>query len=258
MKKFLAIFLALMMITTVALVSCKKDTPADDNDDWDNEDPVGDNGSDSGSDSGSGSGSDSGSDSGSGSGSNNTDDTPITNAWIDKNDKVYVGIDGTNLREGPGSGYKVGTKVNSGTELERLQTNGSWDKVKYEGVEYYVVSDLVTTAGKDFVFGADLETPVSLTINEGMQINLRTSPFYTDNEDYTGENLKNGGISGLTADKVTSETPLMKVGVSENGVWFKVTYKDGTYYIKAFLAKDGTISDPTVTPDVGGNVGGIG
>lgn len=255
MKKFLAIFLALMMITTVALVSCKKDTPADDNDDWDNEDPVGDNGSDSGSDSGSGSGSDSGSDSGSGSGSNNTDDTPITNAWIDKNDKVYVGIDGTRLREGPGSGYKVGTNVNSGTELERLQTNGSWDKVKYEGVEYYVDSNLVTTAGKDFAFGADLDAPVNLTINEDKQINLRTSPFVSDADDYLYANV---GKSGLTSKDVTAEKPLTKIGVSENGIWFKVTYDGNTYYIKARLAKDGTIADPTVTPDVGGNVGGIG
>ena len=44
MKKFLAIFLALLMVCTVALVSCKKDEPVnDDGDNWDNEENVNNN-----------------------------------------------------------------------------------------------------------------------------------------------------------------------------------------------------------------------
>lgn len=231
MKKFLAIFLVLMMVCTVVLVSCKKDTNKDDEgDNWDNEgyDNI-DNGSDSSSGSSTGTGT--GTDSGNGGAS--------SPAWIDKNDKVYVGIDNTNLREGPGTGYKAAKRVASGTELIRTGTNGKWDRVKLNDVEYYVDSNLVTADGEDFKFN-NLEDPVNLTLNEGKQLNLRSTPFYSDT--YKDENL---GFSGLKPENVNDETPLLKVAVSANGVWYKVEYNSATYYIKAYLASDGTVTDPS-------------
>ena len=160
-------------------------------------------------------------------------------AWIDKNDKVYVGIDNTNLREGPGTGYKAAKRVASGTELIRTGTNGKWDRVKLNDVEYYVDSNLVTADGEDFKFN-NLEDPVNLTLNEGKQLNLRSTPFYSDT--YKDENL---GFSGLKPENVNDETPLLKVAVSANGVWYKVEYNSATYYIKAYLASDGTVTDPS-------------
>lgn len=239
MKKFLAIFLALMMVCTVALVSCKKDTTDDEGDNWDNE---GYDNIDNSSDSSTGSDSGTGTDTGSGNGASG-------NAWIDKNDTVYTGMAQTNLREGPGSGYKVGKVVAAGTALSRTGTNGSWDKVKYQDVEYYVVSDLVTTDGKDFSFGADLAEPVSLTIKEGCQINLRATPFYS--ESYKDDNVAK---SGLASTSISTEKPLLKVAVSESGEWYKVTYDGGTYYLAASSVSSGYVIDPSAT--VGGNGGG--
>ena len=239
MKKLLAIFLALVTVASISLASCNKKTETPDDDEWDNEDEY--NYSTSAS-------------------TNKADEsdkestdtdkkTTNTGNWIDKNDTVYTGMEKTNLREGPGSSYKIGKEVPMGTAMTRISTNGSWDKVKLNDVEYYVDSDLVTTDGNDFVFEADLETPVSLTINTGYQINLRSTPFYS--EEYAGSNTK---FSGIKPEDITAENPLMKIAVSKSGDWYKVTYKGATCYMSASSVTAGYVADPTVS--TGGSNGG--
>lgn len=240
MKKFLAILLALATVTTISLTACnKKEDPADDGDDWDN-DFYNEN-----KDTSDTSGSSDTADNGENGGAN-------TATWIDKNDTVYVGMNGTQLREGPGKSYKSAKTVDFKTALTRLQTNGTWDKVKLEDVEYYVMSALVSTNINDFEFD-DLASPVNLTINTGKQINLRGTPFVPDTEDNTllQHNVKK---SGLKPENVTAEKPLVKVAVSKSGDYYKVTYDGTTYYIKGKkLVNEGTITDPSVS---GGSTGG--
>ena len=237
MKKFLAIFLALMMILSVSLVACsEKKKPVDDDENWEGEDtynPLG---------------------TGTTAITEDSDDDnngPVSGEWITKSDKVYVGINGTNLREGPGKSYKVGTKVNFGTELTRTGTNGSWDKVTYNNVEYYVDSELVTTDGNDFAFGADLAEPIVLTVVGDNKVNLRTSPFYSD--DFKDENM---GISGFDLTNTSGANSLKKLAVSASGDWYKVsytgttadgkTYTDAIFYLASSSVRAGYVNDPSV------------
>lgn len=251
MKKFLAIFLALMMIMTVALVSCKKnDNTDEDGDNWDNEgyDSIG-SGSESGS--GSGSGSESGSDSGTGAGT-----------WIPKEDSVYVGMNSTALRDGPGSSYGKVATVNSGTALTRKETNGTWDKVVYNDKECYVLHALVASDANDFQFDdLAVENRVNLTIAQGKQVNLRTTPFVADVPSDDKAFTFNVGVSGLgsTANPHDAATnPLVKIGVSKSGNWYKVEYKGNTYYIAKNTVTSGTVVDPSAPAGSGNGGGDIG
>lgn len=251
MKKFLAIFLALIMVLSVCLVACSKKKPStDDENDWEGEDTynalgTGDSSSAVTEDS-------------------DDDNTPSTSGeWIDKSDTVYVGINGTNLREGPGKSYKVGTKVNFGTALTRTGTNGTWDKVTYNGGEYYVDSDLVTTDGNDFSFEADLTDPVVLTVVGDYTVNLRTSPFYS--ADFSDENM---GISGFDLTNTSGTNILKKLAVSKSGDWYKVsytgttadgkTYTDTTFYLAFSSVSAGYVNDPSAPSNPSNGEQGIG
>ncbi len=250
MKKFLAIFLALLMVMTVALVSCKKDETTDEGDDWDNEGYD-----DIGSDSGTGTTPDNGTDT-------TPDDGNGTATWIPKEDTVYVGMNNTVLRDGPGSSYGKITTVNNGTALTRKETNGTWDKVVYNEKECYVLHALVASDANDFAFDDLAEANrVNLTIAQGKQVNLRTTPFVadvpTDDKAYT----YNVGVSGLgSAANVhdAATNPLVKVGVSKNGNWYKVEYKGGTYYIAKNTVTSGTVIDPSAPTGSGSGGGDIG
>ena len=246
MKKLLAFLLVLVMILSVSLVACdnKTNNVEEDDDDWGNGNEVADTNKDN----------------------NNKEDektpsgtTPPTLQWIEKNDKVYVGLDGVNLRTAASiTSSSVVATVSVGTELERLETNGTWDKVLYSGQEVYVLCDLVSTIKTNFeAVNYDEADYVTLTIVGTNGINLRSTPFVP------GGNYKfeNATIQGLTA---ANGGILKKIGVTASGNWYIVTYSgtvgDTTYenevlYMAASNVTDGFVTDPS-RPS--GSVGGIG
>ena len=128
MKKFLAIFLALVTVTTISLTACSKDKGKTD-DDFDDTDPFANqylnNPSVNTGDS---------TDTSNASGNN---DNLHFGAWVTKNDTVYVCHD-TYLRYSTSNGDKSSQVVNFGASLNRIATNGTWDKVSYNDAEYYV------------------------------------------------------------------------------------------------------------------------
>lgn len=206
-----------------------------------------DSGTDS--DTGTDTGADTGPETETGSGSESESGTSV-GTWIEKDDTVYVGMTSVALREGPGSSYGKITSVNSGTALERKETNGTWDKVIYDGTECYVMHALVSTDAKDFQF--DLlatEDRVALTIAQGKQINLRTTPFIADVPSDDMAYTANVGISGLGSTSTPHDAaanPLIKVGVSKNGNWYQVEYKGNTYFITKYIVTTGAVIDPSV------------
>ena len=248
MKKTLALLLALLMITTISLAACKKDkTPsglADEDDDNFNAittDAESESESESGSDS----------------------KKPASTDWVDKNDVVYAGVDRLNLRTSASasSSSNIAKKVDSGTKLNRISSNGIWSKVTLEGdtTEYYVSNDWLASNGGDFSFTAC--TPVDLTINESEYLlTFFESPFESDDNDLYFENTV--CASGFKKENVKGEYSLKKIGTSATGSWIKVTFvgtieisannkktfsadEPGTLYIKLSAVSRGVVTDPT-------------
>lgn len=179
------------------------------------------------------------------------DPTTQTGTWVERNDEtVYVGMDGVNLRTGPATSYSSAFKVNAGQQLTRKATNGAWDKVVYNDQEYYIASDLVTANGKDFNITAK-DPAGDLTIKDGVTIILRVTPFdpmkgsayYEANIALYGVSAKDGGT-------------LKKIGVSESGDWYQVSYVgtfNGKTYNgteKLYMHKNNVLNGYVVDPDV--------
>ena len=231
MKKFLAIFLALVTVTTISLTACSKDKGKTD-DDFDDTDPFANqylnNPSVNTGDS---------TDTSYASGNN---DNLHFGAWVTKNDTVYVCHD-TYLRYSTSNGDKSSQVVNFGASLTRIATNGTWDKVSYNDAEYYVYSYLVTPNKGDVTFNKIESDNVTSVINNDTtgrnptQMNLRTSPCFD-------EDLDNLGASALTKAMTTAEGVEFKViGINETKTWAKVYFKgkdarnmdiDGEFYCR--------------------------
>ena len=152
MKKTLAILLALIMSASVALVACEntEEPPADDDDDFvidfagadDNdttEKPETDENGETVKPSGNNGSSNSGS-------SNNT-----TTTMTVTNDTVYI-LYNAKIREATRDTAKVLAEVPFGTAVSRKEKNSKWSKVTYNGVEGYIMNDLVTTNADTITF----------------------------------------------------------------------------------------------------------
>ncbi|MBQ9086655.1 MAG: hypothetical protein IJY47_05660 [Clostridia bacterium] len=252
MKKPLALLLALLMTTTVALAACSKEKDTDSNldDDFDNEynnvqttDVESENESESGTE---------------------TDTKkPVSSDWVDKNDVVYAGVDRLNLRTSASSSNNnnIAKTVDSGTKLNRASSNGTWSKVTLEGSTqvYYVSNAWLSSNAADFSYTAC--TPVALTINDTTNnIIFFESPFESDDSNLYFENAV--CASGFKKENVKGEYTLKKVGTSASGSWIKVEFvgtieinannkktftsdNPGELYVKTRAIERGDISDPT-------------
>lgn len=261
MKKVLALFLALMMVT-VSLAACKKEPSSS---------LLGEEGDDDGyvvkpNNSDTSDTSDT---------SNTTGGGTQTGVWTDTGDTMYAGVDELRLRTSADSGNNVAKKVNMGTKLNRISTNGVWSKVTVEGDtnEYYVSNAWLSSNVGDFNF-TETNPAVALTIgNTDNNILFFESPFEADGDAYY-ENVV--CASGFKVDKVSSTYTLEKIGTSASGNWIKVKFvgtititatntktytpdNPGILYVKMRAITRGDIVDPTYTSNnPGGDVGGHG
>ena len=232
MKKFLAIFLALITASSVALVACsKKDETEneDENENWDNDYNYYYTNTSANTSVGTGL-----------SDNNLNNDTFITGTWVNTNDTVYV-LHPTYLRYSSSKNDTSSIQVNLGDNLTRISTNNIWDKVLYNDAEYYVYSYLTTNNKGDVTFTDITENNVTSVINndttgtKATAVNLRTTPCYD-------EDLNNLGASALTKALTTAEGVIFKVvGINETKTWAKVEFKgkdaenhdiDGTFYVR--------------------------
>jgi len=244
MKKFLAIFLALMMILSVSLVACsEKKKPVDDDENWEGEDtynPLGTGTADTTKDP--------------------DDSTPVVSGgtWTDKNDTVYI-CHPTYLRYSDSNGDKSSIEMKVGDALTRISTNEKWDKVTYNDQTYYVYSYLTTTQKGEVTFTPITPGVTTSIINknpvgtEPTKTNLRTTPCYD-------EDLDNLGASALTK-AMTSNGELVITGINETKTWVRVTFigKDarnmdinGTFYCRPsyleYYQESTTPDSPNVQP----------
>ena len=245
MKKLLAFLLVIVMILSVSLVACakKNNTPDDtDDDDW-----------------GNGGGTTTAAPNGD---ENNGDSNVPTTSWVDKADVVYTGVNNLNLRLEPSANASVvKTVATAGTALNRVATNGTWDKIELgEGdakQTAYVLSAYISQISTNFSFTTlPAENQSTLTIIGDSKVNLRSTPFVPEG-DY---NYSNVAIQEFKAENGT----LTKVAVSASGNWYQVSYVGTigtkTYtgsevlYIASSSIASGYVSDSAAT-DNGGTLG---
>ncbi|MBR4012721.1 MAG: SH3 domain-containing protein [Clostridia bacterium] len=239
MKKTLAIFLALIMILSVALVACKsKTTSSNTNEEEESNEFVLQNKNDTSDTTDT---------------STDTDDKGESTVFVDftSTKKLWVMSD-VNLRSEPkmDSGVnKVG--VEAGTELEASAKNNDWYKITYNGETRYVSVDYVTEnkADTQFIISENEADWFTLTIKASgvstpNKINLRSKPVFADDVTY----------KTVTEEDVTTTNPLTVVGKNESGNWYIVTFKDEVYFLAiTSVTKPVLVGLPS---NSGGNFGG--
>ncbi len=170
-------------------------------------------------------------------------DPPVTDpnefVQITPSEIVYVTTEALNLRTEPSMNGQVVTKLSFGTKLERIAKNeAGWSVVVYEGKQYYLSSDYVTTediTGSSFVA---LDEAVNKTVTADV-LKKRTSPWM----DPTDENVAAYLNKGAT---------VKCVAISPDGHWYRIQDTDGQYYYVGAKYLSGY--NPSVTPPVdGGN-----
>lgn len=224
MKKTLAIILALLMLLSVALVSCgdnPKETEAPTDDFWGNVDDT-DEGEDEGTE---------------------TDDQgnqiSSSDYHTNANGDVYV-LHPVKVREKDKktSNSTVGT-LSFGQKVSRIAMNGTWSKISFSdnGVtkEGYVYNDILTTDAKA-VNVVKLDTPIEVEItglgkdSEGRSIslNVRSTPWNCSASNCKVADYVNINVLANISNKkysVVDGFKVIKLGATEDGKWIRIKYE---------------------------------
>ena len=193
MKKFIALFLVIVMALTCALVACKKTPEPIDDGDIDGEE---------------------GGFNGGGMTTTTTTKKPTGNTasdftWTEdtQGTLVYVITNSLNVRTDTNTdGSTHVFSAHYGDSFQRVKYNEAWTAIKYNDQVYYVSSDYITTDPGYVVFTDDAaETTVYVIADH---LNLRSST--------NRENDNNVVISVSKGDVLT------RVATSANGKWIKV------------------------------------
>ena len=231
MKKLLALFLAILMIASIALVSCKnnKGTTGDSGNNLDTEDDGGlvipDNfgASDS---------TDTGSDTTgtSDNANNNSNNQTPSASFVDVATQfsVYTYVS-TQLRASANMKASEIITVDAATQLTVIAKNETWYKVRCGADEGYVPQDFVTSNKADTEFedfaAEDYKTiQIKGDADNVNKVNIRQYPIVSDY-------LTNAVVKTLTYAE-TSEGQLLMIGKNTSGNWYKVSYDNGVYYLK--------------------------
>ncbi|MBO7249997.1 MAG: hypothetical protein J6V42_01850 [Clostridia bacterium] len=195
MKKFIALFLVIVMALTCVLVACKKTPEPIDDGDIDGEE---------------------GGFNGGGMTTTTTTKKPTGNTasdftWTDdaQGSLVYVIVDGVSVRSDTNtSDDTFRHRANFGESYQRIKYNENWTLINYKGTEYYISSKYVTTDNGYITFTNDAEeTTVYVT---AASLALRTNTYTETGYD---DNIKT---------YVNKDAALTRVATSANGKWIKV------------------------------------
>ena len=139
------------------------------------------------------------------------------------NETVYSLTNNLNLRNEASTTGEAAAKVDFGTVMTRLKAGDVWSLVEYEGEQYYVMSEYITTddlAGSTF-------TTCNKEMHTTTDANVRKYPTINS---YVENNVVKTLIKGTTVTVV-----------GENDTWYKIAMDGKHYYISASVLDDGTI-----------------
>lgn len=156
---------------------------------------------------------------------------------------VYVRIDAVNVRSDTivNDTTYVGT-AKFGESYKRVKYNDQWTVIVYNGQNRYISTAYITTDNGSVLF--DAVTEKTMYINVEATLNLRTSTFVT-NPDGTKyqDNIDTPVKRGVA---------VTQIGVSKNGNWAKIKYDGKTLYCNTAYLSETVPSDETgntpVTP----------
>lgn len=203
MKKTLALILALIMMLSVALVSCaeKPEETEDPNDDFfgNIEDPTGDETDEEGDE------------------TDNSGNNATSSTFVTKNDTVYVCYNAVVRESAKATSDQVATAT-FGTQLQRIEANNKWSKVKVGEVEGYIANDLITTNVGAVTF-TKLETPATakiVNLGTSSNANLRKYPLALSNPKVVDLETFNGAC---IIGQVAKGTEVTIISTSGDGQW---------------------------------------
>ena len=235
MKKFLALFLVLVMAFSCVLVSCGNKNNNNDADNTDDDDDIVGIGTQP---------------TGTTTSGNNGNGGSTSLTWTDDANGTMVYIQVQSLRVRSEANYDKETalyEAKFNESYKRIKYNDEWTVIDYKGKEMYVSSKYITTDKGYTTFTMDdAESTVYVISN---YLNLRSSTCTYDN-------------SNLKTDKEKGDE-LTRVGISENGKWImvKVTYtpygaqepiKDAILYCNAEMVSADKNAQPSDNPDLVG------
>ena len=246
MKKFLALFLVLAMMLSVALVACSDTTTTsgnnnndvEDNDDDDlgfvskdtnNDDETGDD----------------------------TDDKGNTNIDTDWNTVAYTiyAMCSINIRTEPSAKSATHGTVTAKTALnataKSTDEDDCWFKISYDGSTYYVDADYVTTNLKEATFNnleesAQFELTIKAPADSSNKNQVKLRKLPTFDAEFTFETVTN---------EDTTNNKMKVVGMNESGNWYIVEYKNETYYLAVTSSTKPYLEG---LPSAGGSDGPVG
>ena len=203
MKKLLALVLALLMVLSIALVSCgeKPEATEEPTDDFFN---VGGDETEEGDE------------------PEETDDkgnTTTAAGYTTTNDTVYVLFDAVLREKDKISSSKV-AEVKFGTALTRVAKSKKWSKVNYNGTDAYVANDLIDEDQKKVTFNkVTEEATAKVAITGDGRLNLRKYPLaLTAPSVVELETFNAASIIG----QVDNGTEVKVLEISADGVWAKI------------------------------------
>lgn len=218
MKKLLALLLALLMMLSVALVSCGDDEPEDTT--IDNEDLFGDITTDDTDDT-----DENGEDEEGGENGEDEENNGLAAGYTATNDTVYVLFPAALREDDKISATKI-ADLKFGTPLTRVATSKKWSKISYDGKEAYILNVLVDTDQRKVTFEApevaEGEVVKAKVVVSGATLNLRSYPFILD--DYTS--IEKEAFSAVSEiGKISNGEEITILEISADGIWAKVECK---------------------------------
>ncbi len=201
MKKTLALILALLMILSVALVSCgdkKKETEESTEDPWNygGDEPGNNEGED---------------------GSDNNGNSTISGTYEPAAGKIYVCYKAV-LRETDKITSDEIATVEFGTALDRTEKNKKWSKVTYNGTTAYIANDLISESQSAVTFN-DVEANTTRKVSnlgDAKNANLRLYPLALTNPSVVDmETFNASSIIG----QIPKDTVVTVLKVSEDKKW---------------------------------------
>lgn len=162
-------------------------------------------------------------------GGNGVDTAPIVtdeDGFQIVNETVYALVDELNLRTEASTVGDAAKKVDFATEMTRVKYGTRWSVVSYEGVEYYVMTDYITTDD------LGLKTFTPLTTEKIMHattsgVNVRLYPS-------SNTMIKDNLLKKLTLNETVAV-------IAESADWYQIKLDGKKYYVYAEYFEEGEV-----------------